>query len=263
MKKISYQSEPLRHRSSGVSTDSKHLERGTTLRGTTSSTEWTDIEPTLRYVRNSDLTLSTLSKELKNLSQTEKSVAGLLIAKGTSKRLPGKNLKDFHGKPTFLWNVEKCVKIFDKVYVSSDSDEVLALAEKARAIPIKRGEELCGDVPDIEVYQHAYQQMGNVMGIVAVHANNPTIQPLLIERVKYLIELGSPEVMTCYPMTHGTDYHAQHNRINGSIRGMSTERLLRYPDPYKPDPEILIVDNSTEIETEESYCIAYLEHGRG
>jgi CMP-N-acetylneuraminic acid synthetase len=183
----------------------------------------------------------------------DRSVVALLLAKGTSKRLPGKNLKDFNGKPTFLWNVEKCLKLFKKVYVSSDSEVILQIAKDAGAIPIKRGEELCGDVPDIPVFQHAYQEMGEVFGVVAVHANNPTIHPGLIERVKYLIELGAPEVMTCYPMTHGDVYKDQHNKVNGSIRGFSATRLLTYKDPYKPNPEVLLVDHSIEIETQESF----------
>lgn len=179
-----------------------------------------------------------------------------MLAKGTSKRLPGKNLKDFNGKPTFLWNVEKCLKLFKKVYVSSDSEEILRIAKAAGAIPIHRGEELCGDVPDIPVFQHAFQEMGPVLGIVAVHANNPTIRPELIERIKYLIELGAPEVMTCHPMTHGDDYHKQHNKIYGSIRGLRAARLLTYGNPYKPTPEILLVDESIEIETQESFDAA-------
>lgn len=179
-----------------------------------------------------------------------------MLAKGTSKRLPGKNLKEFNGKPTFLWNVEKCLKLFKRVYVSSDSDEILQIAKDAGAIPIKRGEDLCGDVPDIPVYQHAFQEMGDVFGVVAVHANNPTIRPELIERTRYLIELGANEVMTCYPMAHGDHYHSQYNKINGSIRGFSTTRLLTYKDPYKPTPEILIVDDSIEIETQESFDAA-------
>jgi CMP-N-acetylneuraminic acid synthetase len=156
----------------------------------------------------------------------------------------------------FLWNVEKCLALFDEVYVSSDSHEILRIAQNAGAIPITRGEELCGDTPDIDVYLHAVDRMVDpktVMGVVAVHANNPTVHPTLIARVKYLIEIGAPEVMTCYPMSQGKDYHKQHNKIYGSIRGMSLDRLRNYGDPYHPNPEILLVDTSIEIETPTSY----------
>lgn len=150
----------------------------------------------------------------------------------------------------FLWNVEKCVQIFEKVYVSSDSEEILQLAKEHGAIPITRGEELCGDVPDIPVFQHAMEHM-DCTGLVAVHADTPLIDPDLIRTAKHLIELGVPEVMTCHPMTHGKDYKKQHNKVYGSIRGFSKERLETYQDPYRPNPEILLVDPSPEIETEE------------
>jgi CMP-N-acetylneuraminic acid synthetase len=153
----------------------------------------------------------------------------------------------------FMINVNKCLSIFDEVYVSSDSDWVLELAEKAGARPIKRGEELCGDVPDIPVFQHAMSHMGAVEGIVAVHANNPTIEHNLIATVKKIMELGVPEVMTCFPVEDAEKYKDQAAKIYGSIRGISKERLENYGDPYEPDPDVMIVDTSIEIETEEDY----------
>lgn len=186
-------------------------------------------------------------------SETPSTVA-LLLVKEHSKRLPGKNTLDFNGKPMFLWNVEKCLAIFERVYVSSDSYHILEMATRAGAIAIHRGPELCGDTPDIPVYQHALSKMSNVSGIVAVHANNPTIEQNLIAMAKKLVDIGIQEVMTCHPMTHLEHYHQQSNRIYGSIRAMTYERLLNYPDPYKPDPDVLLVDTSIEIETPESYA---------
>ena len=119
----------------------------------------------------------------------------LILAKKGSKRLRNKNILSFQGKPMFLVNVEKCLRIFDKVFVSSDSDYVLDQAEMAGAIPIKRGEELCGDVPNIPVYQHALQFMGETDGIVAVQANSPTIDINIIGLGKKLMEWGLNEVM--------------------------------------------------------------------
>lgn len=149
----------------------------------------------------------------------------------------------------FLWNVEKCLKIFDKVYVSSDSQEILKLASDHGAIPILRGEELCGDVPDIPVFQHAFNNMWDTDAIVAVHANNPTISIEKIEQVKKMLEVGIPEVMTCHPMSDTIEYKSRNNAVYGSIRGMTKERLNSYTDPFKPQPEALLVDTSIEIET--------------
>jgi len=119
----------------------------------------------------------------------DKSVA-LLLVKAESKRLPQKNTRNFHGDPMFLRNVEKCLRIFDKVYVSSDSPWILELAETYGAIPIQRSSVLCGDTPNIPVYQHALQFM-NTEAIVAVQANSPTINQNIIGLAKKLRRVGS------------------------------------------------------------------------
>lgn len=176
-----------------------------------------------------------------------------MLVKEQSTRLPGKNTMDFGGKPMFFWNLDKCLSIFRETYVSTDSDWIMEMAAARGAIPIKRTQELCGDTPDIPVYQHALAHMKHVSGIVAVHANNPLIESVLIKTVKRLVDMGIPEVMTCYPMVHMEEYKKQHNLINGSIRGMTTERLHSYGDPYRPNPDVLLVDSSIEIEVQDDY----------
>src|SRR4030042_3528083 len=158
------------------------------------------------------------------------SLSGLIIAKGGSQRLPGKNRINFKGKPMFLWNVEKCLRIFSRTYVSSDDKFILEEAENAGAIPIKRPVELCGDTPNILVYQHAIKFMNGVDGIVAVQVNNPTLKSKLRQEAKKFLELGFKEIMTSH--FDGTIY--------GSIWALSTDRLKNYKDPYNPKPEILI-----------------------
>lgn len=143
----------------------------------------------------------------------------------------------------FLVNVEKCLKIFEKVYVSSDSDWILDEATRIGAIGIKRGEDLCGDTPNIPVYQHALQFMGDIKGIVAVQANSPTVEPNIIALAKDLLEKGVSEVMTCH-----VDY-----RIYGSVWAVNTEKLRTYGNPFKPFPQVLIVDKSVDIHREKDY----------
>ncbi len=174
------------------------------------------------------------------------SLVGLIIAKGGSKRLPGKNRIDFRGKSMFLWNVEKCLKIFSRTFVSSDDDWILDEAEEIGAIPIKRPIELCGDTPNIEVYKHAMKFMNGVDGIVAVQANSPTIRSKLIMEAKQLLEMGAQEIMTSHP--DGTIY--------GSIWALSIKRLKHYDYPYHPKPQVLIKDFSIDIHTDEDLLIA-------
>jgi len=59
-------------------------------------------------------------------------IASIIAAKGWSNRIPKKNMKDFCGKPLFLWSVEQSVysKEVDLTFITSDSDEILELAQK-------------------------------------------------------------------------------------------------------------------------------------
>ena len=172
-----------------------------------------------------------------------KSVA-LLLVKAHSNRLPQKNTRDFNGKPMFLVNVEKCLKLFEEVYVSSDSDEIINQATRVGAIGIKRPDDLCGDTPNIPVYRHAMRYMGYVDNIIAVQANSPTVDINTIALVKRMMEdFGIEEIMTCHP-----DYS-----IYGSVWGIYKYRLTNYGDPYHPTPDVLVVDNSVDIHTQEDY----------
>lgn len=188
-----------------------------------------------------------------------KSLVGLMLVKSQSSRLPNKNTLDFAGKEMFLWNLEKCVSIFDEVYVSSDSYSILELASLHGAKAIHRGDDLCGDTPDIEVFKHALTKI-DCDAFIAVHANNPTVEKNLIVLCKKGLEMGIPEVMTCHPMTTKAEYKKQANRVYGSIRGMTRERLENYPEPYHPNPEMLLVDTSLEIETIEDLNLCLLTH---
>lgn len=144
-----------------------------------------------------------------------------------------------------MWkvNTRKCLELFEKVFVSSDDVDILHEAWEMGAVPIERGEELCGDTPNIPVYQHALERMGDIQAIVAVQANSPTVALQLIEIVKIMMDSGVPEVMTCHK-----DYS-----IYGSIWAIEAERLRNYGDPYKPTPWGLLVDKSIDIHTQEDY----------
>jgi hypothetical protein len=184
-----------------------------------------------------------------------KEVVALIIAKGKSNRLSKKNLRDFAGKPMFLHNLQKCLHLFPRVYVSSDDPDILLEAWQAGAIRIDRDKSLCADTtPNIPVYQHALERMGeNVGAIVAVQANSPTIDQNLIAIAKRLMEMGTPEVMTVHPIARGYDYHSQLFYIYGSIWGIQADVLRNYGDPYKPNPKVLIEDPSCDIHDEDDF----------
>ncbi len=72
----------------------------------------------------------------------------LITARGGSKRLPGKNIKNLCGKPLIAWTIEaaKGSHYVDKIYVSTDSKEISEISKKYGAIvPRMRNPALAAD----------------------------------------------------------------------------------------------------------------------
>lgn len=73
----------------------------------------------------------------------------IIPARGGSKRIPGKNFKPFHGKPLICYSIDVALKsgLFDKVMVSTDSDEIKQIAlEYGAEAPFMRPEHLSNDI---------------------------------------------------------------------------------------------------------------------
>jgi len=66
----------------------------------------------------------------------------IICARGGSKRLPRKNVKEFCGIPLVAWAIiqAKCSVNIDKVFVSTDDDEIEKIAEEFGAQVIRRPE---------------------------------------------------------------------------------------------------------------------------
>ena len=69
-------------------------------------------------------------------------IAAIIPARGGSKRLRGKNIHNLWGKPMIYWAIQACKesKYDIKTYASSDSMQILEIAQKFGAFPIFRGD---------------------------------------------------------------------------------------------------------------------------
>ncbi|HAC28011.1 MAG TPA: pseudaminic acid cytidylyltransferase, partial [Marinobacter hydrocarbonoclasticus] len=56
------------------------------------------------------------------------SAVAIIPARGGSKRIPRKNIKEFCGKPMIAWSIEAALEsdCFDRVIVSTDDEEIAA-----------------------------------------------------------------------------------------------------------------------------------------
>ena len=89
-------------------------------------------------------------------------IIGLIPARGGSKGVPNKNIKTICGKPLIVWTIEKAKRsrLLDKVIVSTDSDAIAEIAQKAGAEILKRPDYLATDTASTQdVMVHALQSV--------------------------------------------------------------------------------------------------------
>ena len=75
-------------------------------------------------------------------------VLGFVTARGGSKGLPGKNLRDLCGKPLIAWSIETALRseTIDELVVSTDSQEIADVSRRYGAeVPFLRPSALATD----------------------------------------------------------------------------------------------------------------------
>lgn len=93
----------------------------------------------------------------------EKSVLGLIMARGGSKGLPRKNLRQIGGKPMIAWTVEagKQSQCIDRLILSSEDEEIIDTVRQLECeIPFVRPENLATDESSpLEVIRHTIESL--------------------------------------------------------------------------------------------------------
>lgn len=108
----------------------------------------------------------------------------LIPARGGSKRIPGKNIRDFFGKPIIAYTIEAALQSnsFDEVIVSTDDRDIADIARQYGAsVPFIRPSAVSDDHSTIaDVLMHAadwYQNQGSKLSILAcLYATAPFLR---------------------------------------------------------------------------------------
>jgi len=106
----------------------------------------------------------------------------IIPARGGSKRIPRKNIKEFLGKPIIAYSIEAALEsnCFDQIIVSTDDDEIAELVIKYGAqVPFIRPAELSDDFAStLSVVKHAIEQQdsgNNIENACCLYATAPFI----------------------------------------------------------------------------------------
>ena len=109
----------------------------------------------------------------------------VIPARGGSKRIPRKNIRDFCGKPIIAYSIKAALEsdLFDQVIVSTDDDEIAALAREFGAeAPFVRPTEIADDHTGTNaVVKHAiqwYQEQSQSISLACcIYATAPFVRP--------------------------------------------------------------------------------------
>lgn len=106
----------------------------------------------------------------------------IIPARGGSKRIPRKNIRDFWGIPMIAWSIQAASKsgCFDRIIVSTDDDEIAETAEHHGAeAPFRRSTALADDhTPTVPVIADAIARL-NIKGqtpVCCLYATAPFVR---------------------------------------------------------------------------------------
>jgi len=154
----------------------------------------------------------------------------VIPARGGSKRIPRKNVKDFCGKPMIAWSIGTALEsgCFDRVIVSTDDDEIAEVAMACGAdVPFRRPAELSDDfTPTIPVIAHALewqQRTSPVARACCLYATAPFVRADDLREGLIRLERG------------GSDY-----AFSATTYGFPIQRAMRvdgdgHPSMFQPE----------------------------
>jgi len=108
----------------------------------------------------------------------------IIPARGGSKRIPRKNIKDFCGQPMISYSIHAASAsgLFDRIIVSTDDEEIAQIARTFDAeVPFMRPKSLSDDhTPTIPVIAHAIEELQNlghtIEAVCCIYATAPFIR---------------------------------------------------------------------------------------
>lgn len=109
----------------------------------------------------------------------------IIPARGGSKRIPRKNIKNFLGKPIIAYSIEAALQsgLFEEVMVSTDDEKIANIAQKYGAeVPFLRSKENADDFATtvdvlIEVLEKYHNQKKEFENVCCIYPTAPFVTP--------------------------------------------------------------------------------------
>lgn len=165
----------------------------------------------------------------------------IITARGGSKRIPRKNIKEFCGKPILAYSIEAALKsgVFDAVMVSTDDQEIAQVAKEYGAeVPFMRSADNANDFATtkdvvrevIEAYQKNGQEFDQ---LCCIYPTAPFVTPKGLKEAMEL--LNTPGTQGAMPVVRFS-FPPQRSLIieEGSLRPKWPENTLKRSQDLEP-----------------------------
>lgn len=223
---------------------------------------------------------------------SDKRVLAIIPARGGSKGVPRKNIKDLNGKPLISYTIEeaKKSKYIDSVVVSTEDKEISKISQKYNAeVPFLRPKELAEDnTPGIDPILHtvkwfnekgydfdyimclqctspfrkveqiddALEKLINERADSIVSVCESEISPYWMKKIKNGIMMDFLENAPFYPRRQDTPMVY---RLNGSIYIAKREVLLKNKNWYTKNTLAYVMNKKSSIDIDEMIDFKFAE----
>lgn len=223
-------------------------------------------------------------------------ILAVVPARAGSKRLPGKNLLDLHGKPLIRWTLEAALesRVIDLLVVSSDDNAILAEGERLGLRTVRRPEYLANDTATtFDVLVHTLDSLAaegvRPARLMLLQPTSPLRKAQDIrDAVRYMDDSKAESIVSVCLCEHSPlwsntlgaegsmdkflrpellNQRSQelpvYYRLNGAIYMAKTEKLLEKHGFFMPNSRahIMPADRSVDIDTYMDFklCEFFLE----
>ncbi len=222
-----------------------------------------------------------------------KSVIAIVPARGGSKGLPEKNIKELAGKPLIAWTIEAAQRsrYVDRIIVSTDDDEIADVSKRFGAeVPFKRPAELAEDSAKmIEVVINCVRFLeaedqprdiiallqptsplrttGDIDGAIEFFSDRKAQVVVGVTECKYYPE-WTGKLAADLNMKDFIDVKARgknrqdlgaYYRLSGSIFLANSEYIDKYRDWYGPGTFAYVVEKEHSVDIDDQFDLKFAE----
>lgn len=221
-----------------------------------------------------------------------KKILLIIPARGGSKGIPHKNIKELNGKPLIAYTIEEVLrsKYIDKVIVSTEDEEIANISKCFGAeTPFLRPKELAqDDTPGIDPILHAVKWFGekgdNFDYIICIQCTSPfrttqqideALEKLITEDMDSIVSVCESEVspywmkkiengimkdfledIPFYPRRQDVP---KTYRLNGAIYAAKTEVLLKNKNWYTENTLPYVMDRKSSVDIDDMMDFKFAE----